>query len=140
MSNLEQLQNLTRMIEESTEGRQRLMPNLSGGGVDIQADNDAYTGLLLRTKADYDTGNITLSFHASVRRMGRWMSPREFQFVADEIQEMINLLYELEQTTITVNPEEMERWSGWLAARQIDRAIEQAHEREPQLDATMGMP
>jgi len=141
MSNmLTKLQELTRMIEESTDGRQRLVPSFPGHSVDVQAENEAYTGLLIRTKTNFDTGDITLKFQATIRRMGSWMSAQEFQFAAEEIQEMSNLLYELEQTTITVSPEEMEQWAGWLSAQRVDQAIAQAHEREPQLEPGMGMP
>ncbi|MDL2232065.1 hypothetical protein LJC63_00605 [Ruminococcaceae bacterium OttesenSCG-928-L11] len=135
---LKQLQDLTAMIEESTHGRQRLILSFPGCGVDVQTDNEAYTGLLIRQRPDYDTGDITLEFQATIRRMGSWMNGQEFRFAAEEIQEMNNLLYELEQTTITVSPEEMEQWAKWLSALRVDQALAQAHEREPQLDCQTG--
>lgn len=139
MSILKKLQDLTKMIEESTGGRQRLIPNFTDG-VDVQTDHDAYTGLLIRQKTDCDTGDITLGFQAAIRRMGSWMSPNELCTVLDEVSDTYYLLSELEQTTITISPDEMQEWVKWLTALRVERAIAQAHEREPQLDSTMGMP
>lgn len=118
MNNLERLKEITQMIEDMTDGRQKFAPDFLGS-VRIQTDSDAYADLLLRKKTDCHTGEITLSFQAAIRRMGSWMNAHQFQMAADEIQEMSNLLYELEQTTLTVSPEEMWQWEGWIGDRQL---------------------
>ena len=136
MNTLEKLQTLTDMIEESTGGRQRLVRGFSGG-VDIQTEDDAHAGLLLKKKLDYDTGDITLGFQATVCRMGSWMNAKDFNLVAEEIQEMNNLLYELEQTVITVSQDEMRQWANWLGVRQVELAVDRTQGREFQPEPTM---
>jgi hypothetical protein len=137
MNQMERLQELTRKIEDATDGRQRFENGVTTGGVYIHTDHSAYTGLLMRKDLNFDTGEFALSFEACIRRMGNWMNAQEFKVAADEIQEMNNLLYELEQSSVTVTQEDMRQWSDWLSARQIERAMEQAHEQEPQIDLTM---
>lgn len=138
MTTLDELQKITEMIEQRTKGRQRLVPGFSGG-VDILTDKDSYTGFLLKKNMDYHTGDARLSFQATIRRMGSWMSAEEMNLAAEEVLETALLLKELEGASLVVADADMQAWESWLSDRQVQRALTIATECDPQAEPDMGM-
>jgi|GEM_PF-3327218 len=134
---LERLRRLSRSLEYRTDGKQQFAGDCIGG-VYIKQEDSAVTGLHMRKITDYDNGCCRLEFQGYIRKSGTYMSSAGMREIADEVKKMADLLAELERDPVIVTEEQMNQWAKEVTAMQVDRAIQEASERDPQLDCQTG--
>jgi len=135
---LERLRHLASMVEYRTDYKQQFAGDCIGGVYVRQQDNAA-TGLMMKKKPDLENECYRLEFQGYIRKSGTYMSSGGMREIADEVKKMADLLAELERDPVIVTEEQMNQWAKEVTAMQVDRAIQEASERDPQLDPTMGM-
>jgi hypothetical protein len=135
---LKALRKLGDTLEAATGGKQRFVGDFSGG-VYIKQNDEAAVGLKFRKQMDMTPGLCKLQFQAYMRKMGADMFSSELRAIAREADQIVGLLSDLERNPIVVSEEQLQQFAKEITARQVERAITDAAERDPQLDPTMGM-
>ena len=107
MTELEKLKSTASVIRDMTEGRLEMHAAL-GNHIYIRPREDAYVGLDMIIRSDYEKKCYDISFQANVRRMGSPMNSKDLSLLHREVQQAQALLTALEMTKLQPTQKDME--------------------------------
>lgn len=120
MTELEKLKRTASVIRDMTEGRLE-MHAAFGNHVYIRPNDDAYVGLDMIIRSNYEQKCYDISFQANVRRMGSPMSAKDLGALHREVQQAYALLTALEMTKLQPTQKDMEELYQHLQGQTVAR-------------------
>lgn len=117
MTELEKLKNADTLIRDMTEGRLQIATSI-GNHIYVRSKDDAYIGLNMMIRGNYQLKCYAVTFDSHVRRMGSPMTVKELGMLAQEVQQTEALLTALEMYHFHPTQKDMELFREYLLEKQ----------------------
>lgn len=122
LSELEKLQRAAQLIEEMSQGRLQVLPNVVGH-VYVHPNDDAYLGLNLHLNTIPAQERYQIQFSAYVRRMGAGLDAKGLHALLSEVGQTYALLTALEGQIFRPTLEDLAAFRKQLAEPQAQEQI-----------------
>jgi len=120
VTELEKLKRTASVIRDMTEGRLE-MHAAFGNHVFIRPREDAYVGMDMIIRGNYEQKCYDISFQANVRRMGTPMTSKDLALLHREVQQAQALLTALEMTKLQPTQKDMEAMYQHLQGQAMEQ-------------------
>lgn len=129
MTELERLKRADSLIQDMTEGRLCICTSSIGNSVYIHPEDEAYIGLDMIIKSNFEKACFDITFAGNIRRMGSTMSSKDLWHLHREVQQAQALLTALELTKFQPTQKDIALFREYLLQKQEQAPSEMQQEQ-----------